>query len=231
MSATLIETTPLTPVWADLGSDEWVSFPASWWTYLRLHLERGERIRPMLTYVDGRLTIVSPGTPHELYKKRLALLIEDLLTELAIDFCATGSVTLLKTLKPKRTGKEADESYYLTNIGHVRRKKDLLMNQDPAPDLVVEMVVSHPLEDALEAYREFGVREVWVCQASGLEFHVLGADGQYSVSPTSALLPFLGVDELDPWVFRQDFESDGQLKRAFRTWVTETLAPRHRPQG
>lgn len=213
----------------DLGSDPWVSFPASWGTYLRLHRERGDRSHPRLTFVDGRLTIVSPGTPHEFYKTRLGMLIEDMLAELMIDCIPTGSTTLLKTRKPKRTGTEPDESYYLTNLDRINVKEDLVMGRDPAPDLVVEVVVSHPEGDALEAYRRIGVREVWVCRDTGLEFLVLNEQGVYESSPTSAVLPFVAADELTTWLFRNDLPSASRLKREFRAWVQETLAPRLRP--
>ncbi|MCA1684377.1 MAG: Uma2 family endonuclease, partial [Planctomycetia bacterium] len=103
-------------------------------------------------------------------------------------------------------GTEPDTSYYLTHINHLRGKRKVVMGQDPPPDLVVEVVVSHPEGDALEAYRRFGVREVWVCKESGLEFLVLGADGQYAGSPVSACFPFLTSEELAPWVYRDDLE-------------------------
>ena len=212
----------------DLGMDHWVQFPATWEIYLGMLNSRGEKSRPKYTYVHCMITVVSPGTFHEVAKKRLGGLIEDILVGLMIDYYATGEVTLLKNLRP-RTGNEADESYYLTNIDKVFGKKDLMMGQDPPPDLMVEVVVSHPEADALEAYRLFKVREVWVLKDTGLEFLALGDDGRYSPTPTSTLLPFLTSEELTPWVVRQGPEGDMPARRQFRAWVEDTLAPRHRP--
>jgi Uma2 family endonuclease len=202
--------------------------PATWGAYKRLLKARGERAQPRYTFVDGRLTIVTKGLTHEWTTSRIGWLIEEILVSLLIEFLPSREVTLFKS-SGSRAGNEADESYYLTNINRVRRKKNLVMGRDPAPDLTVEVVVSHPEDDALEAYRRFGVREVWVCKEAELEFLVLGADGQYSASPTSALLPFLASAELAEWLFREDFASEAPLRHAFRAWVAGTLAPRHHP--
>ena len=119
--------------------------------------------------------------------------------------------------------------YYLTNIDLIRGKEHIVMGQDPAPDLVVEVVASHPLGDTIEVYRRFGVREVWVCKRSKLLFLVLGPDGRYAPSSTSACLPFLKADELNLWAYRHDLPNESELRYQFRAWVTETLAPRVRP--
>lgn len=212
-----------------LGIDQWVCIPATWELYLG-HLEaRGEHSRPKYTYVDGRLTVVSPGTPHEHFKNRLGGLIDEILVGLRIKFWPTGGVTLLKTMA-RRTGTEPDVSYYLTNIDVPRKQKDLLMGVHPAPDLVVEVVVSNPEHDSVEACREFGVREVWVCGEPELRFLVLGKDGQYSRSEKSAVLPFLSAAELAAWLYRDEAD-EAELRFQFRAWVTDTLLPRHRTEA
>src|SRR5438128_2698623 len=129
------------------GHDVWQSVPATWGAYLRLLRARGERNRPKYTFVHGRLTIVSPGMSHELLKTRLAWFVDEVLLGLLIDCQPTGQVTLLKTVRP-RTGTESDASYYLTNLDQIRGKKDLVMGQDPPPDLAIEVVVSHPAKGA-----------------------------------------------------------------------------------
>ena len=212
-----------------IGSDPCVCFPATWEIYTALVAARGERSRPKYIYVDGRMTVVSPSNHHEEIKKLLGSMIEDILVELLIDFHAVGSTTLLKS-QGSRAGTEGDETYYLSNIDRVRWKKDLFMGEDPPPDLVVEVVYSHSEADALEAYRRIGVREVWVCKDGGLTFLALGPDGDYAPSAASGLLPFVSSEEIEPWLYRQDFGSDARFRHAFRAWVVATLAPRHRAE-
>ena len=210
-----------------LDGDRWVQFPATWETYQSLCESRGDKSRPRYFYFDGRLTVVSPGQPHEWIKTRMGWLIEEMFLALEIDFHATGSVTLLKS-KQRRAGTEADESYYVSNIAHVLGKKNLVMGEDPAPDLTVEVVVSHDEDDAIESYRLFGVREVWVVKDGELSFLSLGFDGHYAASLTSLLFPNLTSDELAPWVFRQDLTGERRVRIDFRAWVLETLVPRKR---
>ncbi len=92
--------------------NRWVRFPATWQTYLRLDRERGESYRPKLIFYRGRLTIVSPGTPHERLRNRLASLLKDLLDTLDIDYAPLGSVTL-KQADADALGVEADSHLLL----------------------------------------------------------------------------------------------------------------------
>jgi Uma2 family endonuclease len=208
----------------DLGTDRWVEIPATWEIYESLLKERGEKSRPRYIFCDGGLTIVSPGGIHERAKRRLGFFLDYILTFFDFDFEAFGSVTLLSKLHP-RTGTEADETYYLTNAALVAGKDALLMGVDPPPDLTIEVVVSHPEAKALRAYAKFGVREVWVVRATGLEFLALGAHRKYKATPTSVVLPFLRSDEMTFWLFRDDVKA-ARLRRVFMAWVQDTLAPR-----
>lgn len=209
----------------DLGVDQWVVLPATWEIYTGLSAARGEKSRPRYIFVDGRLTVVSPGCPHESVKTRIGGMIEEMLTSLRIPFKGLGSVTLLTARFP-RTGVEADETYFLSDIARVHRKRDLVVGEDPAPDLVVEVVISHPSHDSLEAYRRFGVKEVWLVTETGIEFLVASPEGAFAPSPFSGLLPFLNSEEITPWALREDPEGDVEARIQFRAWVTETLVPR-----
>ena len=205
--------------------DVWQQIPASWRTYRRLLRDKGDRASPRYTYIQRRLTIVSPGTPHEVLKKRVGGLIEAMCVALDIDYLGFGSSNYLK-YKKGRAGTEPDESYYLTHIGQMFGTERVVIGRDPAPDLIVEVVFSHPADDALEVYRRFGVREVWVCDRSGIVFHILGEDGRYAISPQSVCFPFLSSEELDSWAYREGQTSNTKLLRQFLIWVQETLVPR-----
>ena len=208
--------------------DPWLRFPATWKTYLSLLRDRGERNRPRYTFIHGKLTVVSPGASHETLKERVGGIIDDLCIALDVPFLAFGSTTFLKSQKP-RSGTEPDKSYYLTRLDLVRGKEQIVMGVDPPPDLVAEIVATHPLGDTLAVYRGFGVREVWVCRRSEAEFFVLGADGRYARSTASSCLPFLTAEDLTHWAYRQDLPDDKALRSQFRAWVVETLAGRARP--
>ncbi len=205
--------------------DPWQQIPATWSTFQDLLEARGDRSSPRYMYCDGRLTIVSPGTLHEKLKKRLAGFIEDICVGLEIEMMAFGS-TLYLDEGSKRTGSEPDESYYVTNLDQVRDNDRIVMGVDPAPDLIVEVVATHPLGDTVEVYRRFGVRELWIGRRSQITILVLGADGRYAESSSSLCFPFVERAELSEWAYRQDFPSDTRLRSQFRAWVLEVLAPR-----
>ncbi len=226
MATTLVDAPPARPGAATLDAS-WVCFPATWSIYTALLDARGDRNRPRYVYLDGRMTVVSPGHLHESTLTRITALVQEILVGLSIACHPSGQVTLKKSAE-SREGVEADASYYLTNIDRVLGSRDIVMGVDPAPDLVIEVVVSHPEQDALDAYRRFGVREVWVCKGSSLAFLVLGADGTYATSPRSASLPWLSSEELAFWLYRQDQPDEIRLLKLFRGWVETTLLPRQR---
>ncbi len=209
--------------------DRWKVVPATWKQYLRLEAARGERATPRYTYTNGRLTIVSPGPIHERLGERCGDLLKIVFDELEIDSYAVGSVTL-KQGEPGRKGAEADRTFYLTNIDKVISKDNITIGDDPPPDLVVQVVVSHPVRDSLLVHAAHGVREVWVLKQKGLTILKLGENGRYAVSATSQFVPALDPSELFQWLMRDDFATDRQLRRAFRTWVIESLVPRSREQ-
>lgn len=210
--------------------DMWLQVPATWGAYLKLDRARGDSARPKYVYCDGRLTIVSPGYSHETVASRIAALVEAMLVELDIDFVATRSMTL-KQGKPKTKAVEGDASYYLTNLTKIRGNQKLVMGADPPPDLEIEVVATHPVEDSLEVHAAFGVREVWVLRDSGLTFLTLTEGGIYVDSPVSGCLPYVSSDELEPWIFGDDFPTEPARRRAFLEWVRTTLVPRRTESG
>ena len=213
-----------TPPVEDTG-DAWVCIPATWETYLRLLDDRGERSRPRLIYHHGRLTIVSPGVNHEWLGRRLSGLLQELLVGLRVRFIPTGSVTLLPGSATTK-GVEGDASYYFTNFDSLKGRETLVMGVDPPPDLVIEVVVSHPVADALAVHASFGVREVWVCGRGELTFLLLQPGGRYEPSAASLNLPLVRSDELALWLFRDAGDDDLDLLLEFREWVAHVLAAR-----
>ncbi|MCA1684376.1 MAG: hypothetical protein LC745_00015 [Planctomycetia bacterium] len=85
----------------ETGADQWLCFPATWEVYQGLLDARGERSRPKYTYLDGRITAVSPGVPHAWLAMRLSHLIHEMLVGLSIGCRPSGNVTLHKALRSK----------------------------------------------------------------------------------------------------------------------------------
>jgi Uma2 family endonuclease len=155
----------------------------TWADYERIDALRGGSSVPRLTYVEGMLELMSPGTPHESDKKKLARILEAYLEHLGIPAEGVGSWTVKN--KKKRLSAEADECYVLTTVPVGPSLK--------APDLVIEVVYSSGTLDKLEVWRKLGAKEVWFWHRSELAVFVRRGDG-FGSARRSALVPALDLE-------------------------------------
>nr|WP_287658356.1 MULTISPECIES: Uma2 family endonuclease [unclassified Microcystis] len=92
-----------------------------------------------MTYNRGNLEIMAPSTGHERFKKVAGRFVETMAEESAVSIYPLGSTTFKR---PQLSGAEPDECFYIDNIAAVRGKKRRDLNEDPAPDLVIEIDVT-----------------------------------------------------------------------------------------
>lgn len=155
----------------------------SWEDYERIDALRGESAIPRLTYVAGMLELLSPGTPHESDKTKLARIFEAYLEHLGIPAEGVGSWTVKN--KKKKLGAEADECYVFTTSPVGPSVK--------APDLVIEVIYSSRGVDKLEVWRKLGAKEVWFWQRGELAVFVRKAEAFVSAR-RSGLVPALDLE-------------------------------------
>jgi len=130
-----------------------------------------------LTYLDGRLEILSPSGPaHATLKRTIGYLLDAYLTVKGIRFYGRGGFTLKQ---PGRAAGEPDESYCIGS-------------DKPLPDLVIEVVVTHEALSKLPLYQGLEIPEVWLWCNGDLEIYVLDPDG-YRRDTRSRLLPDLDL--------------------------------------
>ena len=149
-----------------------------WQDYEALLAIRGESNAIRVTYLGGKLELVSPSFEHETFKKTLGRLIETYADERGIDLIGCGSWTVRN-----ERGAEADECYVL---GPIQAPPEV-------PDLAVEIVLTSGGLDKLEVHRGLGVPEVWIWQSGALAIYVLAGDA-YHQALRSRLLPGLDPD-------------------------------------
>src|SRR4051794_22063590 len=89
-----------------------------------------------LSYDRGRLTVMSPKREHEFYKKFFGRIVDVIGEEYGLEIEPAGSTTL--KLKSLAKGVEPDESFYVQNATRVVGLRDLNLDTDPPPDVVVE---------------------------------------------------------------------------------------------
>ncbi len=165
----------------------------SWETYERLLAENLDCSSPRFTYDRGVLEIMSPSAEHEWYNRLISDLVKLLARELRVDILDLGSTTFER--EDAERGFEPDSCFYVRHAPQVRGKERIDLAIDPAPDIVVEVVVTHPALSKFPICAKFGVPEIWSYDGSRLFMYRLTASG-YADVPSSQVLPELKAVEL-----------------------------------
>jgi len=130
----------------------------NWAAYQQILHALPESRAARLTYDRGILEITMPLADHEFATCLIELFTRILVFELGIKNKTMGSTTLAREELDRSP--EPDNAYYIQNQPVVAgRNVDL--TQDPPPDLVVEVDITHTDIDKLRLYAAMGVPEVW----------------------------------------------------------------------
>ncbi len=173
-----------------------------WWAYVALR-DALEDSGTRMTYLEGRLELMSPSETHEEEKKLIARLIEAWADENAIDLRGFGSTTYRR--EAERRGLEPDECY---TVGPKA--------QDSVPQIAIEVMVSSPLLDKLDVYAGLGIQEVWVWRSTARSLVVHQLSGRrYEQRDRSAVLADLDLALLASFV--RAGESQMALVKEFRS--------------
>lgn len=202
------------------GESRVVLHKVSWETFEAL-LAETDRAGVRFTYDEGVLEIMSPSTKHERIKTLLARLIETMTLELGIPIASSGSSTLKTQLKQK--GIEPDECYYVANEPRVRGKMEIDLNDDPFPDLAIEIDISSSSLDQLRVYAALGISEVWICDGQAIQVYQLGEDKSYVPVDRSPSFPFLPTDQVEGFLGRAHTADETTWLRSFQAWVRTEL--------
>jgi Uma2 family endonuclease len=205
----------LSPPISDVGQ-QFVLHGVSWELYETMLRELADR--PVyLTYDNGSLELMSPSPRHELYKKHIGSLLEELAVALDVPIETYGSTTFRR--KDLRRGLEPDECYYVQNEAVMRGREEIDLRRDPPPDLVVEIDISPRAVDREAIYAAMGVGEIWRFDGLTLVVMELDGAGAYRQRVGSIAFPTLDVARLMPFVEMFGSRGTTATRRAFRKWV------------
>jgi Uma2 family endonuclease len=160
----------------------------SWQGYLQvldaLPPSRGSR----LTYDDGVLEITAPLEDHEFSGRLIERFILTLVELIGLPIKTMGSTTM--TYPHLRKGAEPDNAYYIQNQPLVKGR-NMVFGEDPPPDLVVEVDITHTDIAKNQFYASLGVPEFWRFNGQVWRVYVLqeGVYQEVESSPTFPQVP------------------------------------------
>ncbi len=209
-----LEATPLL-----LGEKRVALRGISWQSYQQiLHAlpqSRGAR----LTYDRGILEITMPLEIHEFSLRLIERFILILVMEMGMKIKTMGSTTMDR--EDLQRGSEPDCAYYIQNQPQVAGRI-VDFTQDPPPDLVVEVDITHTDIDKNKLYASMGVPEFWRYNGKELRIYSLqkAAYIECDLSPT---FPAFQKEHL--YNFLEEAQQDEIAAEVnFRAFVKENLA-------
>lgn len=193
----------------------------SWETYSRLCADCDESPGAHFTYDRGTLEISVLSFEHESLSRLLAALFEIIAEERDIDFENAGSTTFQR--EDLGRGFEADTAYYVQNAERVRGKKQLVLGEDPPPDLIIEVDVSSSSLAKLPLFSAVGAAEVWRYEGGELTIWLLSETDPVQ-STVSGVIPGLNAQDIQRWFEAGQGARRNDWARNVRKWVRDTLA-------
>jgi Uma2 family endonuclease len=199
-------------------ADRVVLYHISWTQFENLLQDLGESRAARIAYDAGTLEIMTPLPEHEHYKEVISDLIKDIADTLDLDYESYGSTTWKQ--ENRMAGLEPDNCFYFQNEAAIRGKLDLDLNQDPHPDLALEIDVTSKSLNRLPIYARLGVPELWCYDSGELKIYLL-QNGEYLESETSLVFPSLPIRELPRLIEEHRNQGRRAMRKAVRNWVRE----------
>ncbi|MEL6401514.1 MAG: Uma2 family endonuclease [Cyanobacteria bacterium J06626_4] len=210
------------PVPQPVGEKRIVFYSLDWHRYqtLRMTLSRdseaGSRENRSLrfTYLQGILEVTMPLEIHEFSARLIEKFIWILVVEFGLKIKTMGSTTLSREILDRSA--EPDNAYYIQHQAVVAGR-DVDLDRDPPPDLVVEVDITHTDIDKLALYAAMKVPEFW--RYNGELWCIYTLQGQaYKAAEVSPTFPQVPKTKLYEFLAtaRQD-EVEAEL--ALRQWV------------
>ncbi|WP_026785594.1 Uma2 family endonuclease [Planktothrix rubescens] len=172
-----------------------------------------------LTYDHGILEISMPLESHEFALRLIERFIIILIFEMGMKIKTMGSTTLNR--EDLDRGAEPDNAYYIQNQAKVAGRK-VNLAEDPAPDLVVEVDITHTDIDKNRLYAAMGVPEFW--SYNGQEWRIYQLQEKtYQECDRSPTFP--GVEKEYLYHFLAKAQQDEiEAEKEFRSLIQEKIA-------
>lgn len=190
----------------------------SWEGYLQilgmLPQSRGTR----LIYDNGILEITVPLEDHEFYRSLIDCFIRTLVELMGLRIKTMGSTTM--NYPHLKKGAEPDNAYYIHNQPRVKGRT-VNFSQDPPPDLVVEVDITHTDIAKNQFYSSLSIPEFWRFNGKVWRIYQL-QEGVYVEVDRSPTFPQVPKDWL--YAFLQEAKEDEiEAVRSLRALYTQSI--------
>jgi Uma2 family endonuclease len=190
----------------------------NWQSYQQILTALPQTRSARLIYDRGTLEITMPLEDHDFFSRMIGLFIRILVEELDLKLKTMGSTTL--NYPELDRGAEPDEAYYIQNQSRVAGR-NVNLAQDPPPDLIVEVDITHTDINKNRLYAAMGVPEFWQFDGQVLRISQLQNQAYVEVetSPTFPKIPKTRLYEfLDHC--KQD---EVAASKSLRKWVQQLI--------
>ncbi len=197
-----------------------VFFDVSWETYEDLLELFPKRRNPKLLYDRGALEVM-PLPEHEIPIFAIFTLVDIFALELEIETHCIGASTLKR--RDLKHGLEPDCAFYFGEKADFMRGKDALdLRVNPAPDLAIEIDVTHSSLSKFELYAELGIIEIWLFEGRELKILQL-EDGAYREEDVSRFLPNVTSEIITIFALENREISHIQWHKKVTAWARQNL--------
>lgn len=161
-----------------------------WQTYRKLADQIGDRCIPKIKYRPGEILLMAPSPEHGRDADITAVVAKELLAKFEREYTAFTPVTMEL---PEYSGIEPDYCFYIDNWQAIAGKKRIDWEQDPPPDLVIEIDVTSYTQ--VNDYLPYQVPEVWLFRNNRLRIFQY-QNGEYVLQEESRFFPGVKLAEL-----------------------------------
>jgi len=201
------------------GEQRVVFHGLTWDDYLQISQALPQRRNSRLTFDGETLEITMPLEDHEFALRLIELFIRILVFEMGMKIKTMGSTTM--NCEKLRRGSEPDCAYYIQNQPKVAGR-NVDFEQDPPPDLVVEVDITHTDINKNQLYATMGVPELWRYNGEVWRIYHL-ENSEYQECETSPTFPIVKKDDLYRFLTYAQ-QDEIAAERNFRTYIQGRLS-------
>lgn len=197
-------------------ADRVVLYNIGWQQFENLLKDLGDKRAARIAYDRGTLEIMTPLPEHEHYKEVISDIVKDLGDLLDLDYESLGSTTWKR--ESRLAGVEPDNCFYFQNEAAIRGKLEFDLNQDPPPDLVLEIDLTSKSLNRFPIYARLGVPEIWCYDSGELKIYQL-QNGEYQEAQISLVFPNLAVKEIPTLIEKNRSLGRRAIRQVVRAWA------------